>query len=150
MRIKRLFQKPKPISNLNPKNWISTKSRLILITTHTYNGEPLFQIPEVVHYFKIVFYLVAYKHNIELLKVGCDYTHTHFIIRQQSQQDIRKIVGLLKGGTSLKMRKNIIWLRRYPRFWAKGFYVTFLTVDKGAIRYLENQHREQEERFKLR
>jgi len=144
MHIKQMFKKQKIARMLNPKDWICEKSRLVHITTHLYNGEKFFLNNDIARYVKVTMFKIAAMNNIDILKVGCDYTHCHFLINQDPDQDLRKMVNILKGKTSREVRKRYYWLNEFSHFWAKGFYVTFYKESKKdkVFKYINNQTRE--------
>lgn len=147
MYIRLLFRKQRIAGTLNPKEWACGKPRLAHIITHAYNGEIFFNCAYLVRYMKVTMSKIAIINDIELVKVGCDYTHCHFVIRQQPTQDLRKMVNKLKGGVSREMRMHYDWLKQFPHFWSKSFYVTFYK-DSGnnkLFSYIKNQAREQHE-----
>ena len=135
---------------MSPKDWACLKPRVVHITTHVYNGEKIFINSDLARYIKVYMFKIAINNNIDLIKIGCDYTHCHILIRQYSDQNLRKIVNKLKGISSREIRNKYNWLREQPHFWARSFYVTIYKdcnkIDK-VKNYIDQQPREIHERI---
>ena len=144
MQVKTLFKKQRVAGVLNPKDWTCDKPRIVHVTTHVYNGERFFLSTDLVRYLKVTMFKIAAVNRIELLKVGCDYTHCHFVLRQYPDQNLRVMVKKIKGVSSREVRKRFDWLNEFSYFWAKSFYVTFYKEDKISkiFNYINNQARE--------
>lgn len=134
--------------NLNPKSWKCTKTRLAHVVTHAYYRQPFFIQQKIVDYLKKGLSESAKKWNINLIISGCDYTHCHILIKQQPKENLSRQVNLLKGASSRALRKEFEYSKKYPKFWADSFFVTFYRPDQISIpyNYIRDQLREKNER----
>lgn len=144
MKIQVKFIKNKIVGVLNPKYWKKNYPVLIHVTTHLYNGQKFFNDKNLVRYIKVVMFKTAVRYKINLLKIGCDYTHCHFVVRVLPDQDIKEVINLLKGNTSRAVRRRFEYLNQCPCFWAQGYYLKYYKESEiiNVYKYIENQPRE--------
>ena len=64
---------------------------------------------------------VCSRHSLELFAKEIMDDHVHLFVSCPPDFSVRKLVHMIKGGTSYYIRKNQPSLKKYPAFWSKGF-----------------------------
>lgn len=64
---------------------------------------------------------VCSNHKLDLFAKEIMEDHVHLFISCPPDYSIRKLVGIIKGGTSYYIRKNHPPLKKYPALWSNGF-----------------------------
>ncbi len=64
---------------------------------------------------------VCSNHKIDLFAKEVMDDHVHLFVSCPPDYSIRKLVQIIKGGTSFYIRKKHLSLRKYPALWSKGF-----------------------------
>lgn len=74
------------------------------------------------------------------------YDHVHMLISIPPKYPVSKIIGFLKGKSSIWIAQNIKNQKRNflgHKFWARGYYVSTVGADEEAVRkYIQNQEKE--------
>ena len=63
---------------------------------------------------------VCKRHSIDLFEKEVMSDHVHLFVSCPPNYSIRRLVQLIKGGTSYYIRKNHPSLKRYKALWSKG------------------------------
>ncbi len=86
--------------------------------------------------------LVCLEHNVQLFTKKIMPDHVHLFVVCTPGISIRKMVQLLKGGSSYLIRKNHLPLRKYPSLWSKGFmYRSVGSVSAETVKhYIEKSN----------
>jgi putative transposase len=64
---------------------------------------------------------ICARHKIELFTKEVMSEHVHLFIACHPDFSVRKLVQILKGGTSYYIRKNHSALKKYLRLWSGGY-----------------------------
>ena len=65
--------------------------------------------------------LVCKNHSIDIFEKEVMSDHVHLFLSCPPNYSIRKLVQIIKGGTSYYIQKNHPSLKRYKALWSKGF-----------------------------
>lgn len=65
---------------------------------------------------------VSQRHKMEVFEIEVMDDHVHLFISCPLMFSIRRLIQLLKGGTSYYMRKNHPPLKKYVVFWSAGYF----------------------------
>jgi len=72
--------------------------------------------------------------------------HVHILISIPPKHSVSKIVGFLKGKSSIWVAQNIANRQRNfagHKFWARGYFVSTVGADEKTVRaYIQNQEKE--------
>lgn len=60
--------------------------------------------------------------------------HIHALIEIPPKYAVSKIIGYLKGRTSLQLRKTFEFIRRNPGTWSDGYFVSSVGMNESVIR----------------
>jgi putative transposase len=85
---------------------------------------------------------VCCRHNIDLFTQEVMDDHVHLFVSCPPHYSIRKMVQIIKGGTSYYIRKNHPSLKKYKSLWSKGFmYRSVGSVSADVVRrYIDNSN----------
>lgn len=64
---------------------------------------------------------ICSRHNIELFAKEIMDDHVHLFVSCPPEFSIRRLVQIIKGGTSYYIRKNHPYLKKYKALWSRGF-----------------------------
>jgi len=64
---------------------------------------------------------ICERHNIEIFTKEIMEDHVHLFVSCPPDNSIRKLIQLIKGGSSYYIRKNHLSLKKYDAFWSKGY-----------------------------
>ncbi|MGL5797360.1 MAG: IS200/IS605 family transposase, partial [Cetobacterium sp.] len=84
---------------------------------------------------------VAEKNDIKILAIECDRDHAHIFVNALPKFSPSDIMKILKGNTSIVLRKEFPLLLKSPSLWTRSYFVsTAGSVSSDTIkRYVENQ-----------
>ena len=72
--------------------------------------------------------------------------HVHMLISIPPKESVARVIGFLKGKSSIWVAQNIANKRRNfagHKFWARGYFVSTIGADEKAVRlYIQNQEKE--------
>ena len=72
--------------------------------------------------------------------------HVHMLIRIPPKHAVAKVIGFLKGKSSIWVAQNVKQKQRNfvgHKFWARGYYVSTIGADEKVIRaYIHHQEKE--------
>jgi putative transposase len=79
--------------------------------------------------------LVCKNHNISIFTKEVMNDHVHLFVSCPPEFSIRKLLQVLKGGTSFEIRKNYPSLYKYSSIWSKGgMYRSLGSVSADIVR----------------
>jgi len=86
--------------------------------------------------------LICKKHNISIFTKEVMNDHVHLFVTCPPEFSIRKLLQILKGGTSYEIRKNYPSLYKYTNIWSKGgMYRSLGSVSADIVkRYIDNSN----------
>jgi putative transposase len=67
-------------------------------------------------------HLVCERHSIDLFTYEVMDDHVHLFVSCPPDKSIRRLIQLLKGGTSYHLRRFQPSLKKYPAFWSAGYF----------------------------
>lgn len=85
--------------------------------------------------------LCEYK-NVELVEASISIDHVHMYVRIPPKESVSGFMGYLKGKSALMIFDKFPELRKGQgrHFWAKGYFVTTIGIDKDVIaNYIKQQ-----------
>ncbi len=86
------------------------------------------------------------QYHWDLLALEIQPDHLHIFLSATPEWNVAKIVKLLKGNTSIQMRRVFPYLKQQIRkhLWAKGYYVGTAghITQEAVVKYILNQQRE--------
>lgn len=100
---------------------------------------PVFQFPKTKFLAEEAFDVVCKQHDIEIFTKEVMEDHVHLFVDCPPYCGIRQLIRILKGGTSLYIRKKYPTLKRYRHLWSSGYMyrsisnVTADTVEKYIL-----------------
>ena len=117
------------------QNWY----HVILVPRMRY---PLFKQPHQRQLALLAFDWVCSNHNIDLFAKEVMDDHVHLFVACPPEYSIRKLIQLLKGGSSYYIRRNHPPLQKYPALWSRGFmYRSVGSVSADTVkRYIEQSN----------
>ena len=72
--------------------------------------------------------------------------HVHIMLSIPPKYSISQVVGFIKGKSAIQIARNFQGRKKNfigQNFWARGYYVSTVGKDEGAVRaYIQNQERE--------
>jgi len=116
------------------QNWY----HVVLIPKKRY---AVFQWPQIKKSGEEAFEFVCKKHEIKIFTKEIMNDHVHLFITCPPEFSIRKLLQVLKGGTSHYIREKHPSLKRYKSFWNKGgMYRSLGSVSAEVVKkYIERQ-----------
>ncbi|MGL4946715.1 MAG: IS200/IS605 family transposase [Cetobacterium sp.] len=101
----------------------------------------IFDNSKVEDVFKKTVIEVAEKNDIKILAIECDRDHAHIFVNALPKFSPSDIMKILKGNTSIVLRKEFPLLLKSPSLWTRSYFVsTAGSVSSDTIkRYVENQ-----------
>ena len=64
---------------------------------------------------------ICARHKIDLFTKEVMEDHVHLFVSCPPDYSIRRMIQIIKGGTSYYIRKNHPSLKKYPALWSKGY-----------------------------
>lgn len=127
------------------KEYKTTKTTVSLIRYHfvfcpRYRRK-IFQIPNVEDRFKELTKQTCEENNIEILALECHIDHVHIFVSVYPQMSIPETIKIIKGATSIALRKEFEELSLMPSLWTRSYFVsTAGAVSETTIqKYIETQ-----------
>ena len=72
--------------------------------------------------------------------------HVHIMLSIPPKYSVSQVVGFIKGKSAIQIARNFQGRKKNfigQNFWARGYYVSTVGKDEGAVRaYIQNQERE--------
>jgi len=69
--------------------------------------------------------------------------HIHALIEIPPKYSVSKVIGYLKGRSSLQLRKTFEFIRRNPNTWSEGYFVSSVGMNETAIKkYIKFQQQQ--------
>ena len=104
---------------------------------------PIFQYRDQRDLMKSAITIVCKRHKINILAMEIMSDHAHFFLDCPPYYTIRRLVQIIKGGTSYFMRKYRPALKRYKKLWSKGYmYRTVGDASAATVkRYIEESNK---------
>lgn len=101
----------------------------------------IFDNSKVEDVFKKTVIEVAEKNDIKILAIECDRDHAHIFVNALPKFSPSDIMKILKGNTSIVLRKEFPLLLKSPSLWTRSYFVsTAGSVSSDTIkRYVESQ-----------
>ncbi|MGL4988194.1 MAG: IS200/IS605 family transposase [Cetobacterium sp.] len=101
----------------------------------------IFDNSKIEDVFKKTVIEVAEKNDIKILAIECDRDHAHIFVNALPKFSPSDIMKILKGNTSIVLRKEFPLLLKSPSLWTRSYFVsTAGSVSSDTIkRYVENQ-----------
>ena len=116
------------------QNWY----HIVLVPKKRYD---IFKWPQIKETAELAFNYVCRKHNISIFTKEIMDDHVHLFVNCPPEFSIRKLLQILKGGTSYFIRNKHPSLKRYKSLWNKGgMYRSLGSVSAEVVRnYIERQ-----------
>ncbi len=116
------------------QNWY----HIVLIPKKRY---AIFQWPQIKNSANEAFEFVCNNHNIKIFTKEIMDDHVHLFVSCPPEFSVRKLLQVLKGGTSYFIRKRHTSLKRYKSLWNEGgMYRSLGSVSAGVVKkYIERQ-----------
>ena len=116
------------------QNWY----HIVLIPKKRYS---IFQWPQIKNSANEAFEFVCKNHNIKIFTKEIMDDHVHLFVSCPPEFSIRKLLQVLKGGTSHFIRKKHPTLKRYKALWNEGgMYRSLGSVSAKVVKnYIERQ-----------
>jgi len=85
---------------------------------------------------------VCFKHNISIFTKEVMNEHVHIFVSCPPNLSINKMIQILKGGTSFRIRKKFPSLRKYDKLWSRGvMYRSLGSVSAEIVeRYIDSSN----------
>jgi putative transposase len=85
---------------------------------------------------------VCSNHHIDLFAKEVMDDHVHLFVACPPEYSVRKLIQLIKGGSSYYIRKNHTPLKNYPALWSRGFmYRSVGSVSAETVKkYIEQSN----------
>lgn len=101
----------------------------------------IFDNSKIEDVFKKTVIEVAEKNDIKILAIECDRDHAHIFVNALPKFSPSDIMKILKGNTSIVLRKEFPLLLKSPSLWTRSYFVsTAGSVSSDTIkRYVESQ-----------
>jgi putative transposase len=86
--------------------------------------------------------IVCNKHKVSIFTKEVMSEHVHLFVTCPSNYSIRRLIQVIKGGSSYHIRKNFPSLKKYDRIWSKGcMYRSLGSVSAEIVRkYIDNSN----------
>ena len=93
-------------------------------------------LPGVAKYLGSMIYgLIADRYpDVYVSEINILRDHIHALIEIPPKYAVSKIVGYLKGRTSLQLRKKFEFIRRSPSTWSEGYFVSTVGLNESMVR----------------
>jgi putative transposase len=116
------------------QNWY----HIVLVPKKRY---AVFQWPQIKQSAEEAFELVCSRHNISIFTKEIMDNHVHLFVNCPPDFSIRKLLQILKGGTSFYIREKHPSLKKYKSFWNKGgMYRSLGSISASVVqKYIERQ-----------
>jgi len=116
------------------QNWY----HIVLIPKKRY---AVFQWPQIKQSAEKAFHIICDNHNIKIFTKEIMNDHVHLFVNCPPDYSVRKLLQVLKGGTSHYIREKYPSLKKYPSFWNKGgMYRNLGSVSAEIVqKYIEHQ-----------
>ncbi len=99
----------------------------------------IFNIEGVEKRFKELTQAECDKHGIEILAMECHIDHIHIFVSVLPQMDIPTIMRIIKGATSIQLRKEFPQLSAMCSLWTRSYFVsTARNVSSKTIEWYVN------------
>ena len=117
------------------QNWY----HIVLVPKARY---PLFQWIEIKKIADESFDWICKNHKIDLFTKEVMPDHVHLFVSCPPDYSIRRMIQILKGGSSYYIRKNYPSLKKYKHLWNRGaMYRTVGNVNAETVKhYIENSN----------
>lgn len=91
--------------------------------------------------FKALVFEVAKEYDMQILAIECDRDHAHIFVNTLPKYSPADIMKIIKGNTSITLRKEFSNLLKAPTLWTRSYFVsTAGNVSSETIRrYVESQ-----------
>ncbi len=115
--------------NIHMKNiYKHTRTTVSLINYHfvfcpRYRRK-IFNIPGVEERFKELTVQACEAHGIEILALECHVDHVHIFVSVLPTMDIPLIMRIVKGASSVALRKEFPKLSAMPNLWTRSYFVS--------------------------
>ncbi|MGX6592026.1 IS200/IS605 family transposase [Cetobacterium ceti] len=126
-------------------NYRSTKTTVSLINYHfvfcpRYRRK-IFNNPHIEARFKELIFQIAKEYDMQILAIECDKDHAHIFVNALPKYSPADIMKIIKGNTSITLRKEFSNLLKSPTLWTRSYFVsTAGNVSSETIRrYVESQ-----------
>lgn len=123
----------------------STKTTVSLINYHfvfcpRYRRK-IFNNPHIEARFKELIFQIAKEYDMQILAIECDKDHAHIFVNALPKYSPADIMKIIKGNTSINLRKEFSSLLKAPTLWTRNYFVsTAGNVSSETIRrYVESQ-----------
>jgi len=91
-------------------------------------------------------------YGVEVIEMNVMADHIHILVSIPPKMSVSEYMGILKGKTAIKLFEKKRYLREKPywgnHFWARGYFVSTVGLDKDKIKryikYQEEQEKTQE------
>ncbi len=91
-------------------------------------------------------------YGVEVMEMNVMVDHIHVLVSIPPKLSVSEYMGILKGKTAIKLFEKKRYLREKPywgnHFWARGYFVSTVGLDKEKIRryikYQEEEEKKQE------
>ena len=91
-------------------------------------------------------------YGVEIIEMNVMSDHIHILVSIPPKLSVSEYMGILKGKTAIKLFEKKRYLREKPywgnHFWARGYFVSTVGLDKEKIKryikYQEEQEKKQE------
>jgi putative transposase len=86
--------------------------------------------------------ILCKNHSIDLFAYEIMDDHVHLFVSCPPDYSIRKLIGIIKGGTSYYIRKNHLPLKKYKSLWGEGsMYRSIGSVSADILeKYIEDKN----------
>ncbi len=101
----------------------------------------IFNIPGLEERFKELVTTECNKRGIEILAMECHIDHVHMFVSVLPTMSIPEIMKIIKGATSIQLRKEYPKLKAMPSLWTRSYFVsTAGNVSSETIKwYVDSQ-----------
>lgn len=95
-------------------------------------------------------------YGVEIIEMNVMADHIHILVSIPPKMSVSEYMGILKGKTAIKLFEKKRYLREKPywgnHFWARGYFVSTVGLDKDKIKryikYQEEQEKQQDQENK--
>ncbi len=134
--------------HLNHSTW---ECKYHVVFTPKYRKKVLFG--QIRRDLRDVFHCLARQKGCRIEEGHLMLDHVHILISIPPKEAVAKVIGFLKGKSSIWVAQNISNKKQNfvgHKFWARGYYVSTVGADEKTVRaYIQNQEKEDQRQEKL-
>ena len=132
------------MSNVNSLNHSKWNCKYHVVFTPKYRKKKIFGV--IRRDLKDVFHRLAQQRESIIEEGYLMNDHVHMLISIPPKYAISKVIGFMKGKSSIWIAQNISGKKKNffgQKFWARGYFVSTVGLDEQTIKsYIQNQEKE--------